>query len=258
MDAAATNVLAKASLVTQAELQLRRRTNIQQEGGISLEEISNVRSAFEAAKYALSMAQHQLAAKRALAENAVIDTNPEVLAAKTILQKSKLRLERTFIRAAVDGIVAQSHVQIGQQIAAGTQLMTIVPISQVFVEANFKESQIMLIRVGQLVTLQSDIYGPDRIFHGRVEGVGGGTGATFAVIPPQNATGNWIKVVQRLPVRVALDPDELKKMPLRVGTTMTADVHLDLYVDARQHGKSESPGPAQAHLALRADTSASY
>jgi membrane fusion protein (multidrug efflux system) len=158
----------------------------------------------------------------------------------------------------VDGIVAQSRVQIGQQIAAGTELMSIVPIRQVFVEANFKESQIMLIRVGQLVTLKSDVYGPDRIFHGYVEGVGGGTGATFAVIPPQNATGNWIKVVQRLPVRIALYADELMDTPLRAGTSITADVHLNHYVEASRRGEWKSGSAALRNLALRMDTSASY
>jgi membrane fusion protein (multidrug efflux system) len=257
-DAAETNVLAKESLVTQAELQLRRRTNIEQLGVIAAEEISNVRSALDAAKYALLIAKHQLAARRAIAEHAAIDSNPEILAAKTLLRRSELRLERTFIRAAVDGIVAQSRVQIGQQITAGTGLMTIVPIRQVFVEANFKESQVMLIRVGQLVTLESDLYGSDRIFHGYVEGVGGGTGATFAVIPPQNATGNWIKIVQRLPVRVALDPDELMDTPLRAGLSMTAEVHLDRYVNASRPGKLKSTVPAPGKLALRSDASGSY
>ena len=231
-NAAEANVFAKQSLVAQAEQQLRRRTSIRQSGVVAAEEISNSRSALDAAKYALSIAENQLTAKRALAGDAAIGSNPEILAARTNLERAKLRLERTSIRAPVDGIVAQSRVQIGQQIAAGTELMTVVPIQQLFVDANFKESQITQIRPGQLVTLKSDIYGSGRIFHGYVEGVGGGTGAAFAVIPPQNATGNWIKVVQRLPIRIALDPDELKDSPLRVGISMTVDVHLDRYVSA--------------------------
>jgi len=131
--------------------------------------------------------------------------------------------------------------------------MTIVPIHQLFVDANFKESQITHVRLGQAVTLTSDIYGRSRIFHGRVEGVGGGTGAAFAIIPPQNATGNWIKVVQRLPVRIALDPDELKDNPLRVGISMTADVHLDQYVTP-----PVQRAPAPKEVALRADASGIY
>jgi membrane fusion protein (multidrug efflux system) len=257
-NAAEANVLAKQSLVAQAEQQLRRRTSVRQSGIIAAEEISNSRSAFDATKYALSIAEQQLAAKRAIAGDTAIESNPEILAAKTNLEKSKLRLERTFIRAPVDGIVAQSRVQIGQQIAAGTELMTVVPIRQLFVDANFKESQIMHIRAGQLVTLKSDIYGSNRIFHGYVEGVGGGTGATFAVIPPQNATGNWIKVVQRLPVRIALDPDELINTPLRAGISMTADVHLDRYVPALPPGMARSQKLPLNNLALRLAASGRY
>jgi membrane fusion protein (multidrug efflux system) len=257
-NAAETNVLAKQSLVAQAKQQLRRRTGIRQPGVVAAEEITNSQSAFDAAKYALSIAEHQLAAKRAIANDAAIESNPEILAAKTSLERSKLRLERTYIRAPVEGIVAQSRVQIGQQIAAGTELMTVVPIRQLFVDANFKESQIMHIRAGQLVTLRSDIYGSNQIFHGHVEGVGGGTGATFAVIPPQNATGNWIKVVQRLPVRIALNPDELIDTPLRAGISMTVDVHLDRYVYPPRLDKLKSKSPVQRDLALRSDTSGLY
>jgi membrane fusion protein (multidrug efflux system) len=250
-DAAEGNVLAKRSLVAQAEQQLRRRTGIRQSGVVAAEEISNSRSALDASKYALSIAENQLAAKRALA--APTPSNPEILAASTNLERARLRLERTSIRAPVEGIVAQSRVQIGQQISAGTELMTLVPIRQLFVDANFKESQIVHIRPGQLVTLTSDIYGSGRTFHGYVEGVGGGTGAAFAIIPPQNATGNWIKVVQRLPIRIALDPDELKDSPLRVGISMTADVHLDRYVSLPRQGASKPE-----ELALRPDASGVY
>jgi membrane fusion protein (multidrug efflux system) len=257
-NAAEANVLAKRSLVAQAEQQLRRRAGIRQSGVVAAEEISDSRSAFSAAKYALSIAEQQLAAKRAIAGEATIGSNPEILAAKTNLERSKLRLERTSIRAPVDGIVAQSRVQIGQQIAAGTELMTVVPIRQLFVDANFKESQIVHIRPGQLVTLKSDIYGSNRIFHGYVEGVGGGTGAAFAVIPPQNATGNWIKVVQRLPIRIALNPDELKDSPLRAGISMTVDVHLDRYVSASHPDRLKPKDPAPQNLALRSDTSGLY
>jgi membrane fusion protein (multidrug efflux system) len=253
INAAAANVLAKQSLAAQAEQQLRRRTGIRQAGVVAAEEITDSRSALDAAKYALSIAENQLAAKRAMAGDAAIGSNPAILEAKTNLERATLRLERTEIRAPVDGIVAQSRVQIGQQIAAGTELMTVVPIRQLFVDANFKESQIVHIRPGQLVTLKSDIYGSGRIFHGHVEGVGGGTGAAFAIIPPQNATGNWIKVVQRLPIRIALDPDELKDSPLRVGISMTADVHLDSYVSVHRPVKSKPLG-----LALRSDASGVY
>lgn len=257
-DAAETNVLAKRSLVAQAEQQLRRRAGVGRPGVVAAEEISDSRSALEAAKYALSVAEHQLAAKKAIAGREVIESNPEIQGAKINLRRSELRLERTYIRAPVDGIVAQSRVQIGQKIAAGTELMTIVPTGQLFVDANFKESQITEIRAGQLVTLKSDIYGSTRIFHGYVQGVGGGTGATFAVIPPQNATGNWIKVVQRLPVRIALDQNELTKTPLRAGISMTADVHLDRYVDPVLPEQKKPRGPQHSEVALRPATSGRY
>lgn len=228
--AAEANVLAKEALQAQVQEQLRRRINMGLPGVVPAEEIANLRSALDGAKYALSIARQQLAGKRAVVRQEALPSNPDILAAEVNLRRSQLRLERTVIRAPIDGIVAQSHVQIGQKIAPGAELMTVVPTGQLFVDANFKESQIKNIRAGQLVTLTSDIYGSGRVFHGHVQGVGGGTGATFAVIPPQNATGNWIKVVQRLPVRIALDQNELKKAPLRAGISMTAQIHLDQYV----------------------------
>ncbi len=256
--AAETNVLAKQSLVTLAEQQLRRRTSIRQPGVVSAEEISNLQSSLDAAKYALAVAEQQLAAKRAVIRQEAAESNPDILGAEVNLRRSRLRLERTFIRAPVDGIVAQSRAQIGQKIAPGSELMTIVPTREMFVDANFKESQITEIRAGQLVTLKSDSYGSSRIFHGHVQGVGGGTGATFAVIPPQNATGNWIKVVQRLPVRIALDQDELLKTPLRAGISMTAEVHLDRYVDPASPSGNKPVSRHRSEVALRTDTSGRY
>jgi membrane fusion protein (multidrug efflux system) len=256
-DAAQTMVLAKRSLLAQAEQQLRRRAGIERPGVVAAEEVSNSRSAFEAAKYAVLVAEHEWAAKRAVAGREDIETNPEIQGAKVILRRFELRLQRTYIRAPVDGLVAQSRIQIGQKIAAGTELMTIVPTRQLFVDANFKESQITDIRAGQRVTLTSDVYGSNRIFHGYIQGVGGGTGATFAVIPPQNATGNWIKVVQRLPVRIALDPDELRISPLRAGISMTVEVHLDRYVDIHSPGETKSR-PGRSDIALRSNTSGLY
>jgi membrane fusion protein (multidrug efflux system) len=258
INAAEANVLAKRALQAQLQQQLRRRTNTGQPGIVSAEEISNLRSALDGAKYASSIAQQELAGKRAVVKHEAIESNPDILGAKINLRRSKLRLERTFIRAPVDGIVAQSRVQIGQKVAPGTALMTIVPTGQLFVDANFKESQILGIRAGQLVTLKSDVYGSSRIFHGRVEGVGGGTGATFAVIPPQNATGNWIKVVQRLPVRIALDPRELVDTPLRAGISMTADVHLDRYAPPPSSSARAPEGPQHGNIALRSTTAVPY
>jgi membrane fusion protein (multidrug efflux system) len=143
------------------------------------------------------------------------------------VEKAKLDLARTVIRAPVDGIVGQRKTQVGQSVQPGQSLMSVTPVAQAYVDANFKEGQLGEVRVGQPVELTSDLYGSDVIFHGRVAGMGGGTGSAFAVIPAQNATGNWIKVVQRVPVRIALEPKELAVHPLRVGLSMTAtiDVH---------------------------------
>ncbi|MDB5671090.1 MAG: HlyD family efflux transporter periplasmic adaptor subunit, partial [Alphaproteobacteria bacterium] len=152
--------------------------------------------------------------------------NPEVVAARTRVEAARLDVARTQVRAPIGGIVAKRQVQVGQRVAAGNPIMTIVPVGRLYVDANFKESQLGKVRVGQPATLKSDLYGGDVVYHGRVIGFAGGTGAAFALIPAQNATGNWIKVVQRLPVRIALDPAELKAHPLRVGLSMSAVVDV--------------------------------
>ncbi len=137
-----------------------------------------------------------------------------------------LDLERTEVRAPLDGVVSRRNVQVGQRVAPGNSLMVVVPVAQLYVDANFKESQLAKVRTGQAVELISDFYGDEVVYHGKVLGFSGGTGAAFALIPAQNATGNWIKVVQRLPVRIALDPKELAQHPLRVGLSMNATVDL--------------------------------
>ena len=155
-----------------------------------------------------------------------VGANPEVQAAVANVRTAELNLARTVLSAPVAGVVAKKDVAVGQRVQVGQALMTVVPVSSVYVDANFKEGQLRHVRVGQPVTLTADLYGDDVKFHGRVVGVAGGTGAAFALIPAQNATGNWIKVVQRLPVRVALDPDQLIKHPLRVGLSMKADIDI--------------------------------
>jgi membrane fusion protein (multidrug efflux system) len=147
-----------------------------------------------------------------------------VASARARLDKAQLDLSRTIIRAPIDGIVTNRQVQVGQRIAAGAPIMTIVPLAQVYVDANFKESQFGKVRIGQPVELKSDFYGSDVVYHGRVTGYAGGTGAAFSLIPAQNATGNWIKVVQRLPVRIMIDPREIRDHPLRVGLSMDATI----------------------------------
>ena len=159
-------------------------------------------------------------------EGADVADNPEVAAAKAKVDQARLDLARTVIRAPIDGVVAKNTVEVGQRVESGAQLMTVVPIQAAYVNANFKEGQLRRMRIGQPVVLTSDYYGSGVKFHGRIVGLAGGTGSAFAVIPAQNATGNWIKIVQRLPVRIELDPKELAAHPLRVGLSMSADVDV--------------------------------
>jgi len=200
-------------------LDYERRARIKGTGAVSKEEFSGYKAAFEAAAAALQGAE-------ALTQNTDVAHHPEVLAAMAQRDTARLNLERTVIRAPVSGIVAQRNVQVGQMAAAGHPLMTVVPIQDVYVDANFKEDQLARVHPGQKVELTSDLYGSGVVFHGTVAGLGGGTGAAFAVIPAQNATGNWIKVVQRIAVRIALDPRELKQHPLRVGLSMKATIDV--------------------------------
>jgi len=252
VNAAKANVMAKEANFEQSRINYQRRADILKTGAVSDEDVSTFRNVYNTAKYDLSIAQQQLEAQKAMVKDLDIDTNPSILAAKATLGRAELKLRRTEIRAPVDGIVAQTRVQIGQQIATGASLMSIVPSEHVFVDANFKENQLQTIRVGQPVTLTSDLYGAGVVFHGRVDGVGGGTGAAFAVIPAQNATGNWIKVVQRVPVRIGLYPDELRRHPLRVGVSMSVDVMVD-------HGsRAASANAAWTGPDLRTATTGSY
>lgn len=220
--------------------ELKRRQVLSESGAISKEELSTAQTASRTAKAALDVAKAALSqsqsnrnaaqstfdATQALIKGTSEASAPDVLSAQTQVQKAQLDLDRTVIRATVDGVIAGRSIQVGQRVAPGTVLMKVVPVSQLYVDANFKESQLTKVRVGQAATLTSDLYGDDVVYHGKVIGFSGGTGSAFALIPAQNATGNWIKVVQRLPVRIALDPNELKQHPLRVGLSMEATIDL--------------------------------
>jgi membrane fusion protein (multidrug efflux system) len=239
---AADAMAARARLtVAQADFEkaraaLNRRDGLVATGAVSAEELTSVRTTYQQARAALDQAQAGVAAAEATRASAVGDlasnealtrgvselTAPDVAAARARLAQARLNLERTIIRAPISGVVTNRQVQIGQRVAAGTPMMSLVPTDAIFVDANFKESQLKNVRPGQPVELRSDFYGSDVIFHGRVKGFAGGTGAAFSLIPAQNATGNWVKVVQRLPVRILLDPKEVKAHPLRVGLTMDA------------------------------------
>lgn len=224
--------------VERARAELARRESIAGTGAVSGEELTAARAALASASAARDLAaagiasaeatrgsaSGDLGAAEAVVRGTTIDTAPDVAAAEARLEKARLDLARTVLRAPVDGIVTNRQVQVGQRIAAGAPIMVLVPISTAYVDANFKESQFKDIRIGQPVELTSDYYGGDVVYTGKVIGIAGGTGAAFSLIPAQNATGNWVKVVQRLPVRIALDPKELKEHPLRVGLSMEATI----------------------------------
>ena len=238
---AAAQIAAAAADFERTRLEYGRRSALAETGAVSGEELSGSRAAFEQARSQLAAAQaarSQAAASRnaasgqreanqAMIQGASIDANPEVNAARARLERARLDLQRTIIRAPVDGIVTRRQVQVGQRVQPGSALMSVVPVQDAYVDANFKEGELTAVRVGQPVELYADLYGEDVIFHGRVEGLSGGTGSAFALIPAQNATGNWIKVVQRVPVRIRLDRRELARHPLRVGLSMTARIDTE-------------------------------
>jgi membrane fusion protein (multidrug efflux system) len=216
-----------------AKTDLDRRQALSASGAVSGDELTNAHNKFTEAQAALAQAQANRAAavgsreaNRVLISGVSLDQNPEVLAARAKLDAAQLALDRTVLKAPMDGVISKKQVEVGQQVALGVQLMSIVPTTEAYVDANFKEGQLRKVRVGQPVTVISDLYGKDVVFHGRVRGLSGGTGSAFSLIPAQNASGNWIKVVQRLPVRIDLDPKELAAHPLRVGLSMKATVDI--------------------------------
>jgi len=213
--------------VAKAREDLLRRQALTGTGAVSAEEVEHARAGLSAAEAALATARQQYASNHALIDNTGVSDHPDVARAASRLREAWLALERTSIPAPVSGYVAKRAVQVGQRVAPGAPLMAVVPLDQVWVDANFKEGQLHRMRIGQPVTLTSDIYGSEVEYHGQVAGLAAGTGSAFALLPAQNATGNWIKVVQRLPVRIALDAAELAAHPLRIGLSMQAavDVH---------------------------------
>ena len=237
---AAALVFAAQADLEKAKTDLQRRQAVAATGAVSQDELTSVRTAYNNAAAALraaQAAQAQAAAAReaavgernanlAMIANVSVDNNPEVLAARAALAQAQVDLQRTVIRAPIDGVVTRRQVQVGQRVQPGSMLMTVVPVQAVYVDANFKEVELKKVNPGQPVTLWSDLYGEGVKYHGTVQGFSGGTGAAFALVPAQNATGNWIKVVQRLPTRIALDPKELAAHPLRVGLSMNVDVDV--------------------------------
>jgi membrane fusion protein (multidrug efflux system) len=218
--------LAQAQVaLAQAQADYRRRQSALA-GAISGEELGHARDAVAAAEAAVNSARGAMAQARSGIAGVDVAHNPDVLAAEAQLRAAAITLAHMKIVAPVDGVIAQRTVQVGQRVNAGAPLMAVVPLSDVWVDANFKEGQLAHMRLGQKVDITTDLYGGKVIYHGRIAGLGAGSGSAFAVLPAQNASGNWIKIVQRVPVRIALDPAELKDYPLRFGLSVSARVDI--------------------------------
>jgi len=211
-------------LLSSARADLARRQQVGDDGAVSGEELQHARDQVAQLEAALAVTRESLQTTRAQIEGTTIETNPQVLVAEAHMRDAALALKRTRIVAPVAGTVARRSVQLGSRIAAGAPLLAVVALSDAWVDANFKEGQLSQIRIGQPVELHADIYGGDVDYHGHVAGLGAGSGSAFALLPAQNASGNWIKIVQRVPVRIALDPKELSEHPLRVGLSMHVQI----------------------------------
>jgi membrane fusion protein (multidrug efflux system) len=226
-----------------------RRSDLLLDGAVSSEELSHTQDNIAQIRANLAEAREQLNATTVQIDGTTVETHPRVLAAEAAVRDAALALHRTHILAPVAGVVARRSVQVGQRVAPGTPLMAVVPLDDVWIDANFKEVQLKDMRVGQPVQVRADIYGRGVRYRGRLVGLSAGSGNAFALLPAQNASGNWIKIVQRLPVRIVLDPQQLKAHPLRVGlsTTVTVDVHDTSGALIATQVRSE-PLPVQASL----------
>ena len=240
VDAGQAEVQARDAAVRQAQATLAsaradvaRRTGLVASGAVSAEELAhahtqlaNAEATLAAAEAAVFGARENVARNRALVDNSGIRDNPQVAAAAAQLRQAWINRQRTQIISPIDGFVAKRTVQLGQRIAPGTPLMAVIPLRDVWVDANFKETQLNRLRLGQRVELISELYGDGTVFHGKLQSLGLGTGSAFSILPAQNASGNWIKIVQRVPVRIELDPKELREHPLRLGLSMSVKVNL--------------------------------
>jgi membrane fusion protein, multidrug efflux system len=219
--------------ITDREIELKRaqddyqrRSHLLEDGAVSSEELSHTGDNIAQMRASLTEAREQLNATTVRIDGTTVDTNPQVLAAETAVRDAALALRRTHIFAPVAGVVARRSVQVGQRVAPGTALMAVVPLDDVWIDANFKEVQLADMRVGQPVEVRADVYGGSVKYRGRLVGLSAGSGSAFALLPAQNASGNWIKIVQRVPVRIVLDPQQLKAHPLRVGLSIAASVDV--------------------------------
>jgi membrane fusion protein (multidrug efflux system) len=237
-------ITARRSEVDRLTRDLSRRQSLAQRGAVAQEEIDHTREALKAARANLLQAEAQLAANRVLTGGGTVESQPAVMQAVARLEDAWLAAARTRIVAPVAGQVVKRNAQVGQKVNAGAPLMAVVPLEQLWVDANFKEVQLSRMRVGQRVRLQADVYGSEIRYRGRVAGFAAGTGNAFALLPAQNATGNWIKIVQRVPVRIELEPEDLAAHPLRIGLSMR--VTVDLKAQAAEEAARPKPQAASA------------
>ncbi|WP_447889766.1 EmrA/EmrK family multidrug efflux transporter periplasmic adaptor subunit [Serratia fonticola] len=238
----------------QAQADYQRRTQLMGAGAFSKEDLQHARNAVSSSKAALDVAIEQYRSNRTLIQNSTLEQQPAILLAAEQMREAWLALQRTKIRSPVTGYVAQRNVQVGETLSAGQALLSIVPADQLWIDANFKETQLSGVRIGQKVSVVSDLYGSNVVFDGVVEGINMGSGGAFSVLPAQNATGNWIKVVQRLPVRITLDAEQLKAYPLRIGLSTTVTLREN-NTNGPALSTTQRQKPAYQSQALVLDTS---
>ena len=226
VEAAQADIAARQVAVAQARADVARRSGLVATGAVSAEELAHARTQLQAAEAALSASRGQLSRNRALVDATTVANQPQVQAAAAQLRQAYLAVQRSAIVSPIDGYVGERSVQLGQRVQPGAALMTVIPLHEVWVEANFKETQLHDMRLGQPVTLTADVYGDDVVYDGKLVSLGLGTGSAFSLLPAQNASGNWIKIVQRIPTRIALDPKQLAAHPLRLGMSMSVDVDV--------------------------------
>ena len=226
VDGMKAQVNAQQAEVQKAQDNFNRRKNLAAGGAISQEELSHARDDLTSAQNALANAQQQLKTTNALVDDTVVSSHPDVMSAAAQLRQAYLNNSRSTLIAPVTGYVAKRSVQLGQRVQPGTALMAVIPLDQLWIDANFKETQLRDMRIGQPVDIEADLYGSDVKYSGTIDSLGAGTGSAFALLPAQNATGNWIKIVQRVPVRIHINAEELAKHPLRVGLSTQVEVNL--------------------------------
>lgn len=220
------SVKANEISLAQAQGNLSRRVQLEKNGAIDQESFQHAKEAVALAKANLALSQNQLAANQALLLDRPLEQQPQVQNAVAALKQAWLNLERTQIKSPIDGYVARRSAQVGQAVSVGSPLMAVISTKQMWLEANFKETQLTDMRLGQPAKIHFDLYGKDKTFNGTVIGIDMGTGSAFSLLPAQNASGNWIKVVQRVPVRIQLDPTQLEENPLRIGLSANVEVNV--------------------------------